>query len=51
VPSLPGGVKGAKLPVDARLVPKPELSTAKADVYRVSLQNVPPPLDIESCLV
>jgi cephalosporin-C deacetylase-like acetyl esterase len=30
----------AKLPVDARLTPKPELSTAKADVYHVSLQNV-----------
>ena len=30
----------AKLPVDARLTPKPDLSTAKADVYHVSLQNV-----------
>jgi len=30
----------AKLPVDARLTPKPDLSTAKADVYQVSLQNV-----------
>lgn len=30
----------AKLPIDARLTPKPELSTAKADVYHVSLQNV-----------
>lgn len=30
----------AKLPIDARLTPKPELSTAKADVYQVSLQNV-----------
>jgi cephalosporin-C deacetylase-like acetyl esterase len=30
----------AKLPIDARLTPKPDLSTAKADVYQVSLQNV-----------
>ncbi len=30
----------AKLPIDARLTPKPELSTGKADVYHVSLQNV-----------
>jgi cephalosporin-C deacetylase-like acetyl esterase len=30
----------AKLPIDARLTPKPDLSTAKADVYHVSLQNV-----------
>jgi cephalosporin-C deacetylase-like acetyl esterase len=30
----------AKLPVDARLTPKPELSTARAEVYHVSLQNV-----------
>jgi cephalosporin-C deacetylase-like acetyl esterase len=30
----------AKLPIDARLTPKPELSTARADVYHVSLQNV-----------
>jgi cephalosporin-C deacetylase-like acetyl esterase len=30
----------AKLPIDARLTPKPDLSTAKVDVYHVSLQNV-----------
>lgn len=30
----------AKLPIDARLVPKPELSTGKVDVFHVSLQNV-----------
>ena len=30
----------AKLPIDARLTPKPDLSTAKADVYQISLQNV-----------
>jgi cephalosporin-C deacetylase-like acetyl esterase len=30
----------AKLPIDARLTPKPELSTGKVDVYHVSLQNV-----------
>ncbi len=30
----------AKLPIDARLTLKPDLSTAKADVYQVSLQNV-----------
>ena len=30
----------AKLPIDARLTPKPELSTAKVDGYHVSLQNV-----------
>jgi cephalosporin-C deacetylase len=30
----------AKLPIDARLTPKPDLSTAKADVYQVSLQDV-----------
>ena len=30
----------AKLPIDARLTPKPDLSTAKADVYQVSLQIV-----------
>jgi cephalosporin-C deacetylase-like acetyl esterase len=30
----------AKLPVDARLTPKPELSTGKVDVFHVSLQNV-----------
>jgi cephalosporin-C deacetylase-like acetyl esterase len=30
----------AKLPVDARLTPKPDLSTGKVDVYHVSLQNV-----------
>jgi cephalosporin-C deacetylase-like acetyl esterase len=30
----------AKLAVDARLTPKPDLATAKADVYQVSLQNV-----------
>jgi cephalosporin-C deacetylase len=30
----------AKLPIDARLTPKPDLSTSKADVYHVSLQNV-----------
>jgi cephalosporin-C deacetylase-like acetyl esterase len=30
----------ARLPIDAKLTPKPELSTAKADVYQVSLQNV-----------
>jgi len=30
----------ARLAIDARLTPKPELSTAKADVYQVSLQNV-----------
>jgi cephalosporin-C deacetylase-like acetyl esterase len=30
----------ARLPTDARLTPKPELSTSKADVYHVSLQNV-----------
>ncbi len=30
----------AKLPIDARLTPKPELSTGTADVYMVSLQNV-----------
>jgi cephalosporin-C deacetylase len=30
----------AKLPIDARLTPKPELSTGAADVYQVSLQNV-----------
>jgi cephalosporin-C deacetylase len=30
----------AKLPIDARLTAKPDLSTAKADVYQVSLQNV-----------
>ena len=30
----------AKLPIDARSTPKPDLSTAKADVYHVSLQNV-----------
>jgi cephalosporin-C deacetylase-like acetyl esterase len=30
----------AKLPIDARLTPKPGLSTSKADVYHVSLQNV-----------
>ena len=30
----------AKLPIDARLTPKPELSTGAVDVYHVSLQNV-----------
>jgi cephalosporin-C deacetylase-like acetyl esterase len=30
----------ARLPIDARLTPKPELSTAKADVFHLSLQNV-----------
>jgi len=30
----------AKLPIDARLTPKPELSTSKAEVFHVSLQNV-----------
>jgi cephalosporin-C deacetylase-like acetyl esterase len=30
----------AKLPIDARLAPKPELSTGKVDVFHVSLQNV-----------
>jgi cephalosporin-C deacetylase-like acetyl esterase len=30
----------AKLPIDARLTPKPELSTGKVDVFHVSLQNV-----------
>jgi cephalosporin-C deacetylase-like acetyl esterase len=30
----------AKLPIDARLTPKPELSTGTVDVYHVSLQNV-----------
>jgi cephalosporin-C deacetylase len=30
----------AKLPIDARLTAKPELSTGTADVYHVSLQNV-----------
>jgi cephalosporin-C deacetylase-like acetyl esterase len=30
----------AKLPIDAKLTPKPELSTARADVFQVSLQNV-----------
>jgi cephalosporin-C deacetylase-like acetyl esterase len=30
----------AKLPVDAKLTPLPELSTPKVDVYHVSLQNV-----------
>jgi cephalosporin-C deacetylase len=30
----------AKLPIDARLTPKPELSTGAADAYMVSLQNV-----------
>ncbi len=30
----------AKLPIDARLTPKPELSTGKVDVWHVSLQNV-----------
>jgi cephalosporin-C deacetylase-like acetyl esterase len=30
----------ARLPRDARLTPKPDLSTAKAEVYHVSLQNV-----------
>jgi cephalosporin-C deacetylase len=30
----------ARLPLDARLTPKPELSTGKVDVYHVSLQNV-----------
>jgi cephalosporin-C deacetylase len=30
----------AKLPIDARLTPKPDLSTGKVDVYHVSLQNV-----------
>jgi len=30
----------AKLPIDARLTPKPELSTGKVDAYQVSLQNV-----------
>lgn len=30
----------ARLPIDARLTPKPELSTALAEVFHVSLQNV-----------
>jgi cephalosporin-C deacetylase len=30
----------AKLPIDARVTPKPELSTGKVDVWHVSLQNV-----------
>jgi cephalosporin-C deacetylase len=30
----------AKLPIDARLTAKPDLSTGKADVYQLSLQNV-----------
>jgi len=30
----------AKLPIDARLTPKPELSTGTVDVFHVSLQNV-----------
>jgi cephalosporin-C deacetylase-like acetyl esterase len=30
----------ARLPIDARMTPKPELSTARADVYHVGLQNV-----------
>lgn len=30
----------AKLPIDARLTPKPELSTGTVDVYHVSLQSV-----------
>ncbi len=30
----------AKLPIDARLTPRPELSTGKVDVFHVSLQNV-----------
>jgi cephalosporin-C deacetylase len=30
----------AKVPVDARLTPQPDLSTAKADVFHVALQNV-----------
>jgi len=30
----------AKLPIDAKLTPLPDLSTGKVDVYHVSLQNV-----------
>jgi cephalosporin-C deacetylase len=30
----------AELPIDARLTPKPDLSTGKVDVWHVSLQNV-----------
>lgn len=30
----------AKLPIDARLTPKPELSTARVEAWQVSLQNV-----------
>ena len=30
----------ARLPIDARLTPKPDLSTGEVDVYHVSLQNV-----------
>ncbi len=30
----------AKLPIDAKLTPLPDLSTGKVDVYQVSLQNV-----------
>jgi cephalosporin-C deacetylase-like acetyl esterase len=35
-----GKAELAKVPIDARLTPKPELSTGAADVYHVSLQNV-----------
>ena len=35
-----GKAELAKLPIDARLTLKPDLSTAKADVYHVSLLNV-----------